>query len=642
MPSNINNIDLLKSRIDALQEEYNNTGDDTVEDEVFDLMVEKYEELTGTQYKQIGAKSREEDAPLPEYAPSLNKIKVTGKDISVKVEKDLTDFLQRYSEESMIIMDKYDGISLTVNYIEGTVVIQKRGDGIRGVDISFIAQYLQLPPLPFNVTIRGELMLFEKELEELKPHLLSKGMKATNSRCVVNGATSKVNPDFEVLAKCTFIPYSILRLPKNEQYGFTGLKMKQSEQLNLLKQWHFHSVTHLCVNKSQLSMDKLIQYLVQRRKEAEYRIDGLVLAFDIAVSSPENNENPHHAVAIKQDLIVYATVKDCVWNMTSKDGYLTPVIEIEPMIIITKVTYITLSNARMILNNKLGLGSQVAITQGGDIIPKFLWTITPSEITFSPSIPYHWDSNYVKIMATNPDQYPQIKCAKMKYFIDVLKIKEWGLLTILKLYQVGITNIGKLIRVTIPLLMSAEGIQEKGARSLMEELQNGIRKATMPRIMAGSCIFGESIGETICSKFIREFPSWRNVPVTYDEILSKRDFGPARAKIFSENLEVFKNWLNGVPELEGIFIEQKIVNQKLLGYTFIFTGFTDDILSQEIRSYGGVVKEKHWVKGINVVVAKDVNANSEKIQNAKNSSDKISLVSKVQLEQELRTIRLSV
>ena len=623
------NISLLKNQLDYYQEMYNNTGEEIISDAEFDAMVRYYEDLTGQEYKPIGAKSREETVKLPRFCPSLDKIK------DKNPERELANFLSRYNA-NLLDLDKYDGVSLEVQYKDGKLTMYKRGDGEDGTDCSFIQNYLPFPQLPFDVLIRGELQMYEHVLEEIKPYLLSKGNKATNTRSVVNGCTSRVNHDGFVISKCFFVPYSIYELPKNDTYGFPGGDILMSTQLELLKQWGFYVPEYIRLTKEQCTIPFLRQYLKKRREEVKYRIDGTVLIFDIPCSYPEENKNPKHAVAIKEDLVKFTYVRGCNWNLTSKDGYMTPVIYVDPITIITTVNEITLSNARMIYNNQLGEGDYIAVTQGGDIIPKFLWVQTPAKnkIIFSPSIPYKWNLNSkgegVEIMVLNPENYPQVQCAKIKYFLDVLKIKKWGLLTIWKLYHAGLTNIGKIIRVTPQQLMgitdleekSTTGIQERGAAGLIEELQKGIKNVTLPKIMAGSCIFGEGIGEGIMEKFIKEFPSWRNVRVTYEEILSKKDFGPSRARIIADNLENFKNWLNQLPELEGNFITTIVKNNVLEGYTFAFTGFTDDVIVQEIKSYGG-----NWLdrirSDVNVVVAKDVNKSSDKQQYALNSNGKI-------------------
>lgn len=619
----------LKQQIDFYQNSYNNSGSEIISDEQFDSMVRYYEELSGQQYNVIGAKSDEGDIDLPVFAGSLDKIK------DIKAGKTLMSFLDRYNDD-LINMDKYDGISVICNYNNGNLIIQKRGDGSKGPDISFIQQSLYFPRLEENIIIRGELVMYNSVFEELKPYLHNKGNKAVNSRNVVNGATSRVNPDHFIISKCVFIPYSIYKYK---------IPLKQSEQLDLLRSWGFTSVEYILISKETVDrntiLDYVMRYLDFRKERAPYGIDGTVLCFNIPIFEPEIDKNPNHAVAIKKDTVSFSYVRSCYWNVTSKDGYLTPVIQIDPVTIITTVTNITLNNARFILNNNIGEGAYIAITQGGDIIPKFLWTVTPASVTFSPKADYIWDENFVEIKLRYPERYPQVKCCKMKYFFDRLGMKKWGLITIMKLYQAGLTTLDKIIRVTIPQLMEADNIKEKTAQGLLEELHKGLEKATLPKIMAGSCIFGEGIGEGVLQKFIDGIPGWRtrSPEILYQEILQLRDFAHERAYAISSNILEFTQWLDSIPELEGKTIQTIISSQVLLGYVFYFTGFTDKLLEEKVKSYSGQIKD-NMVNAVNVVVRKDSNFSSAKTEKALASGGSIRLITRVELDKWLSEINL--
>ena len=619
----------LKCILDHYQELYNNTGDDGISDEEFDTMVRYYEDISGLEYKPIGAKTREEAVKLPGFAPSLDKIK--DKDS----ERALNNFLERYNVE-LLDLDKYDGISIFANYVDGKLHLYKRGNGEEGPEVSILQNYIQFPQLSFNCLIRGELVMFESVFEELKPYLISNGQKAINSRTIVNGCTNRIDTDPHVVSKCTFIPYAIYKYGDN-----TPILMET--QLTMLKSWGFYVPDYIKLNKSQCTVSNLREYLKQRREQAPYRIDGTVLIFNIPLGAPTENKNPDYAVAIKEDLIKYTTVRGCEFNMTSKDGYLTPVIQVDPIVIITTVSNITLNNGRMLFINEISSGTVIAITQGGDIIPKFLWVVNKGNgIIFSPNIPYVWNSSGVELMISNPDNYPQIKCCKLKYFLDVLGCKKFGLLTIWKLYHSGITNLSKLIRCTKEQLMNADGIQEKGAQGLLEELHKGIKNANIPKIMAGSCIFGESIGVRIMDKFIKNISNWRYTNVIYEQILNIKDFGPSRAKIIAEKLPEFKQWLDSIPELENLNIKEvAIKNHKLSGFIFYFTGFTDSMLKQEIESYSGVVSD-NYVKSCNIIVRKDNSFTSVKTTDALNSGGKIKLITRKELDDELTKLRINI
>ncbi len=188
--------------------------------------------------------------------------------------------------------------------------------------------------------------------------------------------------------------------------------------------------------------------------------------------------------------------------------------------------------------------------------------------------------------------------------------------------------------------MEADGIQYDGAKGLYDELQEGISKVTIAKLMSGSCIFGESIGETLCNKFIENFPNWKIMTPSYSEILTKKDFGPARAILFSTRLDKFKEWLYDHPELSGITIQKVIKNNCLQDYVFTFTGFTDKIATSTIESYGGKVLEK-FRSDVTIVVAKDITKETDKTKAAKNSNGKTTLISQYDFDNWLSKVRVS-
>lgn len=623
----------LKRKLYQAQEIYNNTGEELITDEEFDALSKLYEYLTGEEFKPIGAEPNEKSMKLPIPGPSLDKIK------DKKGHKTLLEFLSRF-EADLVDMDKYDGVSVIVEYTGTEIICQKRGNGEIAPNISFIQNYIPFPQIGIKAIIRGELFLLNEDFELLKPELIESGNKANNARSVVSGALNVLGPNPTVISKCKFIPYSLYIRAEDSQYGGP---LTKSTQLEYLKMMGFTIPNYIKLTKQEATFDFLMSYLDKRRNEIKYTIDGTVLIFDIPEDIPTENKNPRHAIAIKKDTIEFTTVIGCEFRFTSKDGYLTPVIQVKPVVVITEVSNITLNNGSLLIKNKISPGAVIAITQGGDVIPKFLWTVEEGNgIIFSPNIEFKWNPSGIELMVTHPERYPQVKCCQMKYFLSMLGVKKLGLTTIWKLYHIGITNIGKLIRVTIPQLIEADRIGEDLATGIIEELHKGIKAATMPRIMAGSNIFGEGISEITLKKFINAFPNWRYINIKYEDLRAVRDFGPFKAKNITDNLPAFKEWLTGLPELEGIITEQVVrKSNALAGFSFYFTGFTDNRLKQEIESYGGTVTD-NFVKTNNVVVRKDSNYSSSKVSDALASGGKIKLYSRIELENEMRKFRMTL
>ena len=402
----------------------------------------------------------------------------------------------------------------------------------------------------------------------------------------------------------------------------------------------FATSPHIIVDKSVVTLNYSQQYFRYRRGISGYRMDGVVPYFNIIPEPPSENANPNYAIAIKEDTTAITRVINNNWNLSSKDGYLTPVTMIEPVEILgSTISSVTGHNARIIVDGGIGPGAMIIVGLGGDAIPECYGVIKPAPV-YAPDISCEWNSSDVELRVLNPERYPQVHCCRIKYFLDCLDVKKWGLLTIWKLYNAGFRNVGKIIRTTVQQLIESGACQYDGATGLYEELQKGISKVTVPKIMAGSCIFGEGLGEGIADKFITNFPDWRIMTPSYQEILSKKDFGPARATMFSTKLDIFKDWLTQHPELEGFTIQKVLKNNVLQGQVFTFTGFTDDISKGHIESFGGKVLDD-WRSDVTVVVASNVNSNSKKTNKARESGGKTHLMSRNDFNNWLSQIRIN-
>ena len=102
----------------------------------------------------------------------------------------------------------------------------------------------------------------------------------------------------------------------------------------------------------------LSNVLVSWREDYEYTIDGVIVTDDKIY--PRTDKNPEHGFAFKMvlsDQVAEAKVLNVIWS-PSKDGYLKPRIQIEPVVLGgAKIEYATAFNAAFVEDNKLGIGA---------------------------------------------------------------------------------------------------------------------------------------------------------------------------------------------------------------------------------------------------------------------------------------------
>ena len=64
----------------------------------------------------------------------------------------------------------------------------------------------------------------------------------------------------------------------------------------------------------------------------------------------------------------------------SKDGYFKPVLDIEPIVLVgATISNVTGNNYQYVIDNYLGIGAKIKISRSGDVIPKHLATLKPSD-----------------------------------------------------------------------------------------------------------------------------------------------------------------------------------------------------------------------------------------------------------------------
>ncbi len=138
--------------------------------------------------------------------------------------------------------------------------------------------------------------------------------------------------------------------------------------------------------KDELTNEFLSEKLVEWREDYEYLIDGIIVTNDKIY--PRISKNPDHSFAFKQllaDEFAESFVTDVIWT-PSKDGYLKPVVIIEPVeldgVIIKRITG---NNAKYIEDNKIGLGAKIKLIRSGNVIPKIQEILEPASNPLLPS-----------------------------------------------------------------------------------------------------------------------------------------------------------------------------------------------------------------------------------------------------------------
>jgi DNA ligase (NAD+) len=547
--------------------------------------------------KQIGAPIQEKNkVKLPYNMPSMDKIKPD------------TDALPKWKAKytgPYILSAKLDGISGMYSTENNEQRLYTRGNGTVGQDISHLIPYLKLPPTP-NVTIRGELIMKKSTfLEKYKD-------KFSNSRNLVAGIVGQKKIEPEKFGDIDFVAYEVIKP-----------SLKPSEQMDFLEKENVITVIH--EEKQDIDNSMLSDILLDWRENYKYTIDGVIVTNDKIYS--RTDKNPEHGFAFKMvisDQVAEAKVVNVLWS-PSKDGYLKPRIQIEPVVLGgAKIEYATAFNAAFVEDNKLGIGAVVTLVRSGDVIPHIMNVVEPAEKAKMPDVAYKWNDTHVDIIMEDADQDDTVREKNMVGFFKGLEVDGLGPGNVKKIIKAGYESVAQIIGMSQEDFLKVNGFKQKMAEKVYTSIHNKINASSLPTLMAVSNIFGRGFGERKIVPILEKYPDILISTDTDEEKIIKvksiRGIEQKTAERFVNNIPKFMEFIK-VAKLEGKLkdVPDKISvdeSSPLYNKSIIITGFRDKELSQILKKVGA--KESSAVsKNTFAVIVKSHDEETSKVNTAK-------------------------
>jgi len=603
-----NGIDTLKmltekqmeTILDEAQKAYYNDPENTLlSDNEYDI-IKEYMEKKYPKNKvldQIGAPIQDKNkVKLPYFMASMDKIKPD------------TNALQKWKDKykgPYVLSAKLDGISGLYSTENNEQKLYTRGNGEVGQDISHLIPFLRLPTTP-DITIRGELIMKKSTfIEKYKDQF-------SNSRNLVSGLVNQKKLEPEKFKDLDFVAYEVIKP-----------SLKPSGQMEFLEKKDVDVV----INETKKDIDNSIlsEILVDWRENYEYTIDGVIVENDEIYKRTE--ENPKHAFAFKMvlsDQIAEAKVLNVLWA-PSKDGYLKPRIQIEPVVLGgAKIEYATAFNAAFVEDNKIGIGALVKLVRSGDVIPHIMEVIEPAEKAKMPDVDYKWNETHVDIILEDAEQDETVKEKNIVGFFKGLEVDGLGPGNVKKIIKAGYESVPQIIAMTEEDFLKVEGFKKKMAEKVYKSIHEKIDKASLPKIMAVSNIFGRGFGEKRIEPILSKYPdiltSSESDQEKIDKIKSIKGMEKKTAERFVNNISKFMDFIEVAKlqnKLSDIPIEEpKDESHPLYDKTIIITGFRDKELSEQLKNIGA--KESSAVtKNTFAVIVKNKDEETGKMEAAK-------------------------
>lgn len=545
---------------------------------------------------EIGAPITRNKVKLPYEMASMDKIKPDTNALS--------NWIKKYTG-SYVISCKLDGVSGLYTTEGSEPKLYTRGDGKVGQDISHLIPHLRLPKTK-NIVIRGEFII-PKSVFETKYK-----SKFANPRNMVAGIINHKTINESVDA-FHFVAYEVIKPVK-----------KPSEQMTFLSTLDVEHV--LFETSSSISNEILSQLLVAARKTYTYEIDGIIVTDDKIY--PREHGNPEHSFAFKMvlsDQIAEAKVVDVIWT-PSKDGYLKPRVQIEPINLGgVKIEYATGFNGSFINDNKVGVGAVIELIRSGDVIPHIRKVVVPAEQAKMPSVPYKWNDTHIDVLLENIDTDQTVKEKNITGFFRGIGVEGLSSGNISRIVQSGFDTVPKIIKMTIDDLLKVEGFKIKTATKIHDGIKEKIEVASLVTIMSSSNVFGRGFSEKKLEIVIDSYP---NVLLSNESVSDKikrvaaiKGMATKTAEAFVEKIPNFIDFIkeSGLDnKLQQIAVVKTPVDEShpLFCKTIIMTGFRDNSIQDALKSLGAKLGSS-VSKNTFIVLVKDKDEDTGKAEEAR-------------------------
>ena len=541
-------------------------------DNEYDIMKDFLEKKfpTSAVLKEVGAPIIEKNkVTLPYEMASMDKIKPdTGA---------LTAWKRKYLGP-YVLSCKLDGVSGMYSTESGVGKLYTRGDGKVGQDISHLIPYLKLPAISGkknSIVVRGEFVIPKNVFHE------KYASKFANPRNLVAGIVNRITMD-EKIHDVHFVTYEVI-VPE----------LKPSEQMQLLVDQGFETVLNRGVMASDLTNELLSETLVKWRSEYLYEIDGVIVSDDKIYD--RKSGNPDHAFAFKMvlsDQIAEAKVVDVIWT-PSKDGYLKPRVQIEPIQLGgVKIEYATGFNAAFIEQNKIGVGALIQIIRSGDVIPHIRSVTTPAEQTKMPSVPYKWNDTHVDIMLEDASSDTTVREKNVTGFFKGIGVDGLSSGNITRIIDAGYDTVPKIIN------MTKADFEKVGFKTLAQKFVDGIKDkivaAPLLVLMSSSNIFGRGFSEKRMELVLEAYPDILLSPDSNQEKIKKiasiKGMAKKSAEAFVEKISDFVKFMDecGLQDKLSGSPVAVVANtgHPLYKKSVVMTGIRDAQVTEALKSVG--------------------------------------------------------
>ncbi len=276
---------------------------------------------------------------------------------------------------SYVVEPKVDGVAVALHYRNGVLISGgTRGDGATGDDVTAnlrtiksIPQKLKGQALPEILDVRGEIYMTREGFVRINRERQELGLEPfANARNAAAGSLKLLDSSIVAARPLDGVFYGVGEAQGVELTTHAGL-LKTFKHLGLktpARVWQCKDIDAVL---------NAIDELHELRHGFPFDMDGAVIKVDERMLYDElgyTRKSPRWAIAYKYEPERAETVITAITVQVGRTGVLTPVAEMEPVLLAgSRVSRATLHNAGEIARKDIRVGDHVLIEKAGDVIP---------------------------------------------------------------------------------------------------------------------------------------------------------------------------------------------------------------------------------------------------------------------------------
>lgn len=266
---------------------------------------------------------------------------------------------------------KIDGLAISLIYERGQLVrAATRGDGTTGEDVTANVRTIRAIPAtlkqPATCEVRGEIYMPKPSFAALNAERAAADLPLyANPRNSAAGSLRQKDAAVTAQRNLSFFAYQLFEEPA---------PVAQSAALHRLHQLGLPTEQNARAGLNGTSAASFLAEWADKRRNLEYETDGAVLKVDAVVDQEllgSIARSPKWAIAYKFPPEQVTTKLLGISVEVGRTGYLTPVAEMEPVLVAgSTVRRATLHNADEIRRKDVRVGDIVVLQKAGDVIPE--------------------------------------------------------------------------------------------------------------------------------------------------------------------------------------------------------------------------------------------------------------------------------